>query len=49
MSITAVVGGLILLALHRPLDAAWIRAPRPEAKAIFDALLRVHRPAPPTP
>ncbi|MEE4345954.1 MAG: hydrogen gas-evolving membrane-bound hydrogenase subunit E, partial [Paracoccaceae bacterium] len=39
LSITAVVGGLILLALHRPLDAAWIRAPRPEAKAIFDALL----------
>ena len=39
LSIAAVVGGLILLALHRPLDAAWIRAPRPEAKAIFDALL----------
>jgi multicomponent K+:H+ antiporter subunit A len=24
-------------ALHRPLDRAWIAAPRPEAKAIFDA------------
>ncbi|MDX5401235.1 MAG: monovalent cation/H+ antiporter subunit A, partial [Rhodobacterales bacterium] len=39
LSIAAVVGGLILLALHRPLDAAWIRAPRPEAKRIFDALM----------
>jgi multicomponent K+:H+ antiporter subunit A len=39
LSIAAVVGGLILLAMHRPLDAAWIRAPRPEAKAMFDALL----------
>ena len=39
LSIAAVVGGLILLSLHRPLDAAWLRAPRPEAKRIFDALL----------
>ncbi|HSG57271.1 MAG TPA: proton-conducting transporter membrane subunit, partial [Paracoccaceae bacterium] len=39
MSIAAVAGGLVLLAMHRPLDAAWIRARRPEAKAIFDALM----------
>ncbi|MDP5348015.1 MAG: DUF4040 domain-containing protein, partial [Paracoccaceae bacterium] len=40
MSIAAVAGGLVLLALHRPLDAAWIRARRPEAKTIFDAMMR---------
>jgi len=39
MSIIAVIGGLILLALHRPLDRAWIATPRPEAKAIFDGFL----------
>ena len=39
MSIAAVAGGAVLLALHRPLDRAWIAAPRPEAKAIFDALV----------
>ncbi|MEJ6392181.1 monovalent cation/H+ antiporter subunit A [Gymnodinialimonas sp. 2305UL16-5] len=39
MSIIAVLGGAILLALHRPLDRAWIAAPRPEAKAIFDRLV----------
>jgi multicomponent K+:H+ antiporter subunit A len=39
MSGIAVAGGLVLLALHRPLDRAWIAAPRPEAKAIFDALV----------
>ncbi|MBM9593720.1 monovalent cation/H+ antiporter subunit A [Roseitranquillus sediminis] len=39
MSIIAVVGGVILLALHRPLDRAWIAAPRPEAKIIFDAVV----------
>jgi len=39
LSITAVVGGLILLALHRPLDAAWTKARRPEAKVIFDAIV----------
>ncbi len=36
MSMIATAGGVILLALHRPLDRAWIAAPRPEAKAIFD-------------
>ena len=39
MSIAAVGGGAVLLLLHRPLDRAWIAAPRPEAKAIFDRLM----------
>jgi multicomponent K+:H+ antiporter subunit A len=39
MSIIAVIGGAILLALHAPLDKVWIKAPRPEAKAIFDRLI----------
>ena len=39
MSIIAVIGGAVLLLLHRPLDRAWIAAPRPEAKAIFDGLV----------
>ncbi len=39
MSVAAVVGGLVLLLLHRPLDAVWNAVPRPEAKAIFDWLL----------
>ncbi|WP_224817043.1 monovalent cation/H+ antiporter subunit A [Hasllibacter sp. MH4015] len=39
MSITAIVGGAILLALHRWLNGAWLAAPRPEAKAIFDWLV----------
>ena len=39
MSIIAVLGGAVLLALHRPLDRAWIAAPRPEAKTIFDGLV----------
>ncbi|WP_370158612.1 hydrogen gas-evolving membrane-bound hydrogenase subunit E, partial [Salipiger bermudensis] len=39
MSIVAVIGGAFLLWLHRPLDKAWIRAPRPEAKAMFDRVV----------
>ena len=39
MSIIAVVGGAVLLAMHAPLDRAWINARRPEAKAIFDSLI----------
>jgi multicomponent K+:H+ antiporter subunit A len=39
MSAIAVVGGAILLALHRPLDRFWIATPRPEAKRIFDSLM----------
>jgi multicomponent K+:H+ antiporter subunit A len=38
-SIVAVVLGLILLALHRPVARAWDAAPRPEAKVIFEALV----------
>jgi multicomponent K+:H+ antiporter subunit A len=39
MSMIAIVGGAVLLALHRPLDRAWIAAPRPEAKVIFDRVV----------
>ncbi|SEK55003.1 multisubunit potassium/proton antiporter, PhaA subunit /multisubunit potassium/proton antiporter, PhaB subunit [Roseovarius nanhaiticus] len=39
MSIAAVVGGLIVLALFNPLLRGWDAAPRPEAKAIFDRLI----------
>ncbi|MAQ83062.1 MAG: monovalent cation/H+ antiporter subunit A [Maritimibacter sp.] len=39
MSIIAVVGGAILLAVHRPLDRLWIASPRPEAKTLFDGLV----------
>ncbi|OSQ53482.1 monovalent cation/H+ antiporter subunit A [Marivita geojedonensis] len=39
MSVIAVIGGGILLMLHGPLDRAWIKAPRPEAKDIFDRLV----------
>jgi multicomponent K+:H+ antiporter subunit A len=35
----AIVGGAVLLLLHGPLDKAWIAAPRPEAKVIFDRLV----------
>jgi multicomponent K+:H+ antiporter subunit A len=39
MSIIAVLGGLVLLAIFRPLLSAWDKAPRPEAKVIFDAVI----------
>ncbi len=39
LSIVAVVGGLIVLALFKPLLRAWDAIPRPEAKVIFDALI----------
>ncbi len=39
MSIVAVVGGLVVLALFRPLLWLWDAAPRPEAKRIFDAVI----------
>ncbi len=39
MSMSAVAGGIVLLVLHHPLDRGWRAAPRPEAKAIFDAIL----------
>ena len=39
MSIIAVIGGLVVLALFNPLLKAWNATPRPEAKNIFDALI----------
>lgn len=39
MSLTAVVGGLIVLALYSPLSRGWAALPRPEAKVIFDGLV----------
>ncbi len=39
MSAVAVAGGLLAMLAHRPLDRAWIAAPRPEAKAIFDRVM----------
>jgi multicomponent K+:H+ antiporter subunit A len=39
MSIAATVGGLIVLALHRALQAGWDATPRPEAKTIFEGLV----------
>jgi len=39
MSGIAIVGGAVLLALHRPLDRGWIATPRPEAKVIFDRIV----------
>ncbi len=39
MSIAAVVGGLVVMALFKPLLAAWENTPRPEAKVIFEGLV----------
>jgi multicomponent K+:H+ antiporter subunit A len=39
MSIVAVVGGLIALAMFNPLLRLWDAAPRPEAKTIFEAII----------
>ncbi|WP_299282969.1 monovalent cation/H+ antiporter subunit A [uncultured Tateyamaria sp.] len=39
MSAIAVVGGLVLLAVFNPALRLWDRAPRPEAKTIFEALV----------
>ncbi|EKE44495.1 hypothetical protein OCGS_1333 [Oceaniovalibus guishaninsula JLT2003] len=39
LSVAAVAGGAVLLALHGPLSRAWDAAPRPEAKSIFDAIV----------
>ncbi|WP_099824400.1 monovalent cation/H+ antiporter subunit A [Oceaniglobus indicus] len=38
MSIIAVVGGLVMMAVFNPALRLWDAAPRPEAKAIFDAI-----------
>lgn len=39
MSIIAVIGGYFVLRVHGLLDNIWINARRPEAKAIFDAII----------
>ncbi|WBU52732.1 monovalent cation/H+ antiporter subunit A [Paracoccus sp. SCSIO 75233] len=39
-TIIAVIGGIILLSAHRVLQAGWDAAPRPEAKTMFDAVIR---------
>ena len=39
MSIVAVLGGLALMAVFKPLLRAWDATPRPEAKPIFDAVI----------
>ena len=35
MSVIAIVGGAVLLALHRPLDKAWIRPPAARGQGDF--------------
>jgi multicomponent K+:H+ antiporter subunit A len=39
MSIAAVLGGLLLMAMFNPLSRMWEAAPRPEAKVIFEGLV----------
>ena len=39
MSVVAVVGGLIMVALFNPALRAWDAAPRPEAKVIFEGIV----------
>ncbi|MGJ8612541.1 MAG: hydrogen gas-evolving membrane-bound hydrogenase subunit E, partial [Octadecabacter sp.] len=39
MSIVAVVGGLIVLSVFKPLSRLWEATPRPEAKGIFDEII----------
>ena len=39
MSVVAVIGGALLLAIYRPLARGWDAAPRPEAKVIFEGLI----------
>ena len=39
MSVAAVVGGLLLLAMFNPALRFWEAAPRPEAKTIFEAIV----------
>tara|TARA_R110000787_G_scaffold97991_4_gene201893 strand:- start:3327 stop:6188 length:2862 start_codon:yes stop_codon:yes gene_type:complete len=40
MSLIAVFGGLLVLALFGPLARLWNATPRPEAKTMFDSLIR---------
>ncbi len=39
MSIAAVLGGLLVVAVFKPLLKVWDAAPRPEAKVIFEAIV----------
>ena len=39
MSIIALAGGLLMMAIFNPALRVWDAAPRPEAKAIFDAII----------
>ena len=39
MSVFAIIGGGVLLALHKPLERLWNAAPRPEAKVIFEGFV----------
>ncbi len=39
MSIAAVVGGLVMLAIFKPALRLWETTPRPEAKVIFEAII----------
>ena len=39
MSIIAVVGGLALMVIFKPLLKIWETTPRPEAKVIFEAIV----------
>ncbi|WP_120499197.1 monovalent cation/H+ antiporter subunit A [Roseovarius sp. EL26] len=39
MSITATLGGLLLMGMYKPLLRLWENTPRPEAKVIFEAIL----------
>lgn len=41
MSIIATVGGLLVLAAFKPLLKVWDATPRPEAKVIFEAVIRI--------
>ncbi len=41
MSIIAVVGGLLLMLIYKPLLKLWETTPRPEAKIIFEAIVEV--------
>ena len=36
----AVIGGALLVLFHKPLQTVWDAMPRPEAKTIFDAIIR---------
>ncbi|WP_102222821.1 monovalent cation/H+ antiporter subunit A [Acidimangrovimonas sediminis] len=39
MSVIAIAGGALLLALHAPLNRLWEATPKPHAKAMFDAVI----------